>query len=53
MGDGRKASVDFNGVNGKTEVIVTFDAESENPLEMQKAGWQAILDNFKKYTESN
>ena len=53
MGDGRKASVDFNEVNGKTEVIVTFDAESENPLEMQKAGWQAILDNFKKYTESN
>jgi len=53
MGDGRKASVNFNDLGGQTEVIVTFDAETENSLEMQKAGWQAILDNFKKYTESN
>jgi uncharacterized protein YndB with AHSA1/START domain len=53
MGDGRQATVNFIGSDGQTEVIVEFDAETENPVEMQKAGWQAILDNFKKYTESN
>jgi hypothetical protein len=34
-------------------VKVNFDAETENSLEMQKEGWQAILDNFKSYTERN
>ena len=53
MTDGRKASVNFNVNAGKTEVVVTFDAETENSIEMQKAGWQAILNNFKNYTESN
>ncbi|MGQ0827743.1 MAG: SRPBCC family protein [Bacteroidota bacterium] len=53
MSDGREASVNFNELAGKTEVIVTFDAETTNPIEMQKGGWQAILDNFKKYTELN
>jgi len=53
MADGRQATVRFAGHDGQTEVIVVFDAENENPVEMQKAGWQAILDNFKKYTESN
>jgi hypothetical protein len=33
------------------EVRVTFDAESENPIEMQRAGWQSILDNFAKHVE--
>jgi hypothetical protein len=33
-------------------VIETFDPENMNPAEMQKAGWQAILNNFKAYTES-
>ena len=31
----------------------TFEAEKSHPIEMQRGGWQAILDNFKKYTESN
>ena len=53
MTDGRKASVNFNANAGKTEVVVTFDAETENSIEMQKAGWQAILNNFKNYTENN
>jgi uncharacterized protein YndB with AHSA1/START domain len=52
MGD-REASVHFNNHAGKTEVVVTFDAEKINPVEMQKGGWQAILNNFKKYTEAN
>ena len=53
MPDGRHVKVTFNQVGDKTEVKVSFDAESENSLEMQRGGWQAILDNFKKYTESN
>lgn len=53
MGDGRAVTVIFDGSNGKTEVEVTFDAENQNSDELQKGGWQAILDNFKKYTEGN
>ena len=49
---GRKATVMFNTVNNKTEIIIDFDAENENPIEMQKDGWQAILNNFKLYTET-
>ncbi|MFP5041295.1 SRPBCC family protein [Parasediminibacterium sp. JCM 36343] len=50
---GRSATVQFNDSDGKTEVVVTFDAENENPIEMQKGGWQAILNNFKSYTQNN
>lgn len=53
MTDGREATVIFDGNKGQTHVAVTFDAESENPVEMQRGGWRAILDNFKKYTESH
>ena len=52
MGDGRKVHVTFTPVDNTTKVVETFDAETTNPVDMQKAGWQAILDNFKKYTES-
>lgn len=50
--DGRKVKVAFSDINGKTKVTETFEAEDTNPVEMQRGGWQAILDNFKKYTES-
>lgn len=50
---GRNATVQFNGNGNKTEVIVSFDPETENSIEMQKGGWQAILNNFKNYTENN
>jgi uncharacterized protein YndB with AHSA1/START domain len=53
MGDGRHATVLFKSLDKETEVSVCFDAENQNPIEMQKAGWQAILNNFKKYTESH
>ncbi|HYF32189.1 MAG TPA: SRPBCC family protein [Chitinophagaceae bacterium] len=53
MGDGRRVHVHFTGVGGETRVIESFEAESTHSVEMQKGGWQAILDNFKKYTESN
>jgi len=49
----RTVNVKFKTVSNQTEVVVTFDAENENPIEMQKAGWQAILNNFKNYTETN
>ena len=51
MGDGRKVTITFKAQGNETEVIETFDAETSNPVEMQQAGWQAILDNFKKYVE--
>lgn len=51
MDDGRKVDVLFKDQNGTTHIVETFDPESENPPEFQKAGWQAILDNFKKYIE--
>lgn len=53
MTDGRQADVAFQPLGDTTEVHVTFDAESENPIEMQKDGWQAILNSFKNYTENN
>jgi len=50
---GRTSNVKFIDLENQTEVIVTFDPEKENPIEMQKNGWQSILDNFKKYVETN
>ena len=47
----RKADVDFAETPGGVKVTVSFDAEKENPVEMQKGGWQAILSNFKKHVE--
>lgn len=52
MGD-RNVEVSFNSIQDSTELTIVFDAESENPVEIQKQGWQAILDNFKNYTENN
>ncbi len=53
MKDGRQATTDFENLNGKTKITTIFDAENENPIEMQKSGWQSILDNFIKYVEEN
>ncbi|GAB1396998.1 SRPBCC family protein [Saprospiraceae bacterium] len=53
MPDGRKVTTTFEADNGATNVTTVFDAESMNPVEMQQAGWQAILNNFKKYVEAN
>ncbi len=51
MGDSRKVKTTFVKRDGKTEITETFDAENVYPIEKQRSGWQAILDNFKKYTE--
>lgn len=50
--DARKVSIQFSQEGENCKVTETFEAESENPLEMQRSGWQSILDNFKKYTEA-
>jgi uncharacterized protein YndB with AHSA1/START domain len=52
MEDGRKVKVSFSGEGDSTKVVEIFDPENTHPVEFQKAGWQAILDNFKKYTEA-
>lgn len=52
LGDGRKVDIIFSSNGNETKVTETFDPEGQNPIEMQRAGWQAILDNFKKYTET-
>ncbi|MDR2284832.1 MAG: SRPBCC family protein [Sphingobacterium sp.] len=52
MTDGRKAEVNFEAHESYTNIVVRFEPELENPIEMQQQGWQAILTNFKKYVES-
>jgi uncharacterized protein YndB with AHSA1/START domain len=51
IGDGRKVTVLFTDHGSATTVIETFEAEDVNSIELQRSGWQAILDNFKKYVE--
>ncbi|MGB4843258.1 MAG: SRPBCC family protein [Ferruginibacter sp.] len=53
MDDGRTVSIVFEADGNETKVTETFEAETENPADMQRGGWQAILDNFKNYTETN
>lgn len=53
MSDGRKVKVEFSESPEGVKVTETFDPENENPEEVQRGGWQAILDNFRKYAEAN
>jgi len=53
MGDGRKVDVFFTSEGNNTRITEIFEAEQTNPIEMQRSGWQAILDNFRKYAEPN
>ena len=50
--DGRKVHIMFDSAGNDTKVTESFEAENTNPVEMQRAGWQAILNNFKKYAET-
>jgi uncharacterized protein YndB with AHSA1/START domain len=52
MPDGRKVAITFTEKPEGTLIEESFDPENENPLEMQQQGWQSILNNFKKYLES-
>ncbi|MCM4156321.1 SRPBCC family protein [Gramella sp. AN32] len=52
LDDGRKVNIAFVKANKGITITETFEPESQNPVDMQRQGWQAILDNFKKYVES-
>lgn len=53
LGDGREVRVRFEDLGeGRTRVVEEFEAESTNTEEMQRSGWQAILNNFKRHVES-
>lgn len=49
--DGRKVIIAFVAQGDQTKITEAFEAEKQNSLELQQAGWQAILNNFKKYAE--
>lgn len=51
LGDNRCVKITFEDNGSSTKIIETFDAESENSLELQRKGWQSILNHFKKYVE--
>lgn len=51
LDDNRKVSVKFNQEGSTTQITEEFEAENQNPPEMQQAGWQAIMDNFRKYAK--
>lgn len=53
IADGRNVKVLFSDNGRETKIVETFEAEDTNPEEMQRSGWQAILDSFKKYVEEN
>lgn len=52
LGDGRKVTVDFEETENGVQLTEVFDPENENPVDLQRTGWQLILDNFKTYTEN-
>src|SRR5688572_23924561 len=52
MSDGREVTVEFTEQLGGVQVTETFDPETENTPELQRQGWQAILDNFKRHVEA-
>jgi len=51
LDDGRRVKITFKENGNQTHVTEVFEAETENPVDMQKNGWQSILNNFKKYAE--
>jgi uncharacterized protein YndB with AHSA1/START domain len=52
LDDDRQVSITFDGHDGQTQVTETFEVEDQNTIELQRSGWQAILDNFKTYAEA-
>lgn len=52
LGDGRVVTVSFEAVDDHNTIVTeSFETEDSNPVDLQRTGWQAILDNFKKYCE--
>ena len=52
LDDNRKVTIEFREEGDTVKIIETFEAEGQNSIDMQRDGWQEILNNFKKYTES-
>lgn len=52
LADDRKVRIAFSAQDSETRIIETFEPESTHSWEMQQTGWQAILDSFKRYTET-
>lgn len=52
LADGRQVKISFIAQGDEIKVVESFDTENDNPVEMQRAGWQAILNNFKKHVET-
>lgn len=53
LGDRRKVKITFSSEGNGTKIVENFEAENDHSIETQRAGWQSILYNFKKYTEAN
>jgi hypothetical protein len=53
LGDGRKMEVSFEETTEGTQLTERFEPETMNAVELQKTGWQLILDNFKSYVDKN
>jgi uncharacterized protein YndB with AHSA1/START domain len=53
LADGRKVTVKFDVLDDAVILTENFEPERQNSLEMQRSGWQAILENFKKHVENN
>lgn len=52
MDDGRKVHITFESTPEGVHIVETFDPEQTNPEDMQRAGWQAILNTFAAYVEA-
>ena len=53
LSDTRRVEVIFKQTTEGVKITESFDAETQNTIELQQDGWQAILDNFKAYAENN
>jgi uncharacterized protein YndB with AHSA1/START domain len=53
IADGRKVKVNFTKEGNAMKIVESFEAENTHPEEMQRGGWQSILDSFKNYVENN
>ncbi|WLD23359.1 SRPBCC family protein [Flavobacterium dauae] len=53
MEDNRKVITTFENLENQTKITTLFDAENQNTIDIQKKGWQAIIDNFKRYVEDH
>jgi len=53
MADGRRVQIHLSSLSDETKITETFDPETTHPIEMQRGGWQAILNSFKKHVEAD